>query len=313
MIHVRKKHATFVGQGLHYWQLAVPIQSRMQWSTEGLAWHLIPWPKSLPALPSHRSPRSDLQWDPETEIDYIQHPDEDDFRIFEGLEALEPPESAIENMEEPFVHAINILSSTRLDATCAFRIAIEYAKQLMTQNSMLGEEGPTFELGLVQLQNLQDALRTLSLSYDFRFKCALCMNSSTRSPHGRPSREIVYTQSLSQLTKHWKKKHKSVGDIDSATDLVYLPSDAELLKAIQSEDEKLINEKRRATQTNLSLNPILPDEGYDGRSNDPRADATLRVPMISDCIRMLFKAIEKIDAEEECEEAASGDLEDPRV
>ena len=39
----------------------------------------------------------------------------------------------------------------------------------------------------------------------------------------------------------------------------------------------------------------------------------LRVPMISDCIRMLFKAIEKIDAEEECEEAASGDLEDPRV
>lgn len=310
MLHIRKKHSIRVGKGLHYWQLAVPVQSRMQRWKDGLAWHKIPWPKALPALPNHRTSRTDLQWNPEQPIEYIQHPDQHDFRLFDNLLPVVPNDLLTDKNEEPFVHAMSVLSGSRLEATCAFRVALEYAEQILSQKFMLGDGNPPCELGLTQLQNLQKAFCKIPSGYEFRFKCALCMNSTTKTPSGRRSREIIYTQPLSLLMKHWKKQHKSMKDVDDLKDLIHLPSDTELTKAIQSEDEKLTNEKRRATQINLSLNPVLPDKAYDGRSNDPRADATLKIPMIRDRVSMLFTPVEISDTEEDSEEVSHCEAEE---
>lgn len=306
--HVRKRHSIYVGKNLHYWRLATPVESQWHRFTQDLAWHQVLWPKSLPALPGHRRAAADLQWNPDEVCEYIQHPEQRSSDLFENAEPIVPPDVEMDQFEDFFTYAVGILSCTRLDSTCTFKLALEYAKHVLSQNSILGEKHSSFQLDCPQLQSLQKALRKVSSSYELRFKCALCMSVKARARKWQQPREVVYTQSLTMLMRHWKKKHKLAVEQDKP-ELVYIPSDSELLKAIQTEEEKLETEKRKATLMNLNVNPVLPDNAC-GRSNDPRADAVLKIPMIGHQIRVLFSPVELEDAEDSVDGTSDAETED---
>lgn len=286
MVHIRNKHADLVGEDLHFWRFAVPIQSRIRRYTEQLAWYHIPWPKTIPALPYHRRAKPGLMWHPDEEQKYVSHCVEDEVHMFDKVEPIQDPTTNDDDFAGRVCKAVEILANTRLDSAAIIRIAFEYAARTLSRLHESDNSG--FDHTVAQLQEMEGAIKTRTQSnVEFKFKCGLCMKDPTKSASGRRPRETLHPQPLSLLVPHWQNKHSLLAHT-AQRDFIYLPSDFELSQAMKQEDDKLDSERRRVLLKNKKSKAGSGNTGAGENTKDPRAEALLEIPYIRDRFRMLF-------------------------
>ena len=307
MAHVRTVHAIRVGKELHFYKMAIPIQSRFRRYTDPVAWYHIPWPKSFPALPFHQRAHPGMSWNPDEEMSYEQHNTEEEMKVFNILEAIKDPWPGV-SFAASFCKAAQLLCETRLDSICIVRIALEYA----TRAGWYGLEDTSCvaSTSVARLLELESATRTDGLRVELKFKCGLCIKENTRTVRARQPRETLHPQPLSILVPHWETKHRLKLD-EQVSDLICLPTDFELRRAMAAEDEKLDLQKQKAELANKKLVSAHTGEDVGQQTKDPRAEALLEIPSIASRFALLFRQSEHpLSVKSAIDEMDDGDDED---
>ncbi|KAK5943361.1 hypothetical protein PMZ80_004368 [Knufia obscura] len=274
VIHVRNTHAKYVGQDMHFWKWAVPLQTRFRRSKDQVAWYHIPWPKSMPALPAHRKATKEVVWNPNEEQDYIEHPVEEEIDLFDGLEASSDSKITAEDFTGNFCKAVALFSDTRLDSRSTMTLALEYAARRNFQRL----ERPLSTVTFLKFQTLDLATVKLSTDFKFKIKCGLCILDGQSNYHIADESP----QHLASASLHW---HNNKID-DALADVISLPSDRELHRTITELDAKLHAQKRRAETKGRKL--AVGDDGEMLGKRDPRSAALLAIPSIQSRFDELF-------------------------
>lgn len=283
-MHIRQAHACYVDNNLHYWKLAVPKKSCVRHYENLVAWYQLPWPKSMPALPYHQRAVAGAVWDPDVEDGYVQHESEEAVHFFEQLQAVRDPRSEKYEMSDDLVEAVKILLPTRLGPDCIVRVALEYASR--RQADLVQENAVGLKLSISQLENWELSLKAVTLKFQLKFKCGLCLKDPKSGSRGKQKRETLYSQPLQSLIPHWHRKHRLEDDIWEP-ELIVLPSDLVLQNTVTTEDMKLTAEHNRI----LSKQQVSQREKGTGDIQEkvtPRESALLEIPTIKSRLRILF-------------------------
>ncbi|KAK5045338.1 hypothetical protein LTR84_009444 [Exophiala bonariae] len=248
--HILHVHAKVVGQGLEFWQFAVPYardvdqrfteQDRASAST-GFPWYLVAWPRCLPLVPSHQDPWTLDNWHPAISVPYVEKPPAVTVSAFENRVP-----HATELAENDFVgnllHAARTLNGIWLEGECQFKIALKYAIDLYLRAE--GSEPPLSSFATC-LNTLHDA----NPSIELRFRCNVCVGEETVY---RTARQVKYKIDLEALLAHWGEKHAN-SNSSWSQNLMLLPSAAEVWQQILEADEKLLQERQATRERTQQL------------------------------------------------------------
>lgn len=253
--HMLVTHAQLVGEGLEFWQFAVPFSHGGSWWARGrrrgdddagdrFPWYTVPWPRCLPLVPAHQDVCRMDNWHPAVSEPFVRMESPPSISAFEGRRACTSswPEA---NFVENLGFAVKTLNSSWLDGLCQMKIALKYALELYMRVSV--EEPP-----LEMLAKGFEAIHSANANFDLRFKCGACVAEGRVDPSAR---QVKYRIPHEALMTHWEQRHED-DDISWIEGLMHLPSDSEVLVLMTKADEKLQAEKEaaRAREEKLAEN-----------------------------------------------------------
>lgn len=242
--HILHMHATVVGQGLEFWQFAVPYAQDLEQrfaerdygaASTGFPWYAVPWPRCLPLVPGHQDPWTLDSWHPAISTPFVEQPPAATISAFENRKP-----HATELAENDFVgnllHAAKTLNRIWLEGPCQMKIALKYAVDLYSQ-------AEASEPLLSTFADCLDSFHDANPGIELRFRCGVCVGESSVY---RTARQVKYKISLEGLLAHWEEKHADGGSLWSQS-LMQLPSAAEVRQQIHDADQKL-QQDREATR-----------------------------------------------------------------
>ncbi|KAK4945300.1 hypothetical protein LTR10_015459 [Elasticomyces elasticus] len=243
--HMLITHAQLVGEGLEFWQFAVPFpHSGAYWTLrrrrgeddtgDRFPWYTVPWPRCLPLVPFHQDVCKMDKWHPAVIEPFVRKESPPSISAFEGRRARLGPWSEAD-FPENLAFAVKTLTSSRLDGLCQMKIALRYALDLY----MKTDEG---ELVPSMLFVGFELIRSANANFDLRFKCGACVAEGTVDPGAK---QVKYRLPYDALITHWEQRHEEEG-ISWTEALMHLPSDSEVLVLMTKADEKLQSEKDAA-------------------------------------------------------------------
>jgi len=238
--HMLQVHATVVGQGLEFWQFAVPYIRDLDEFTRrdhgaGFPWYTVAWPRCLPLIPVHQDPWALDSWHPTISIPFEEYAQKASVSAFEDR-IPRPTEIAHDDFIGNLLHAAKTLNGAWLEGPCQMKIALKYAVDLYSPGHML--EPPLSKFAAC-LELFHDANPAIEL----RFRCGACVGEASVY---RTARQVKYKISVEALLSHWEEKHLTGGHKWSQS-LLQLPSDTEVMQQIREIDQKL-RQDREATR-----------------------------------------------------------------
>lgn len=242
--HIVHVHAKVVGQGLEFWQFAVPYARDVDQrftdrdhatASTGFPWYVVPWPRCLPLVPSHQDPWTLDNWHPAISVPFVEQPPAPTVSAFENRvpRATELPDN---DFVGNLLHAARTLNGIWLESECQMQIALTYAIDLYLRAE--ASEPP-----LSAFATCLSALHDANPSIELRFRCAVCVGEDSVY---RTARQVKYKIDLEALLAHWEEKHAS-GSSSWCQSLMLLPSAAEVRQQVLEADEKL-QQEREATR-----------------------------------------------------------------
>ncbi|KAJ9503803.1 hypothetical protein H2202_000942 [Exophiala xenobiotica] len=246
--HILKAHASLVGEGMEFWQFAVPFtRDKPEWfpgrpehkSEDQFPWYTLPWPRCLPLVPVHQEPWKLDDWHPAVTQPFVQLEKPPTISAFEGRRPR--PRSFY---DADFVGNIRFAAQTLkgvwLDELCQMKIALKYAMALCLPGSLTEPPVEIFARGLAEIELVNPAI-------DLQFRCGICIQEG-KVHHN--ARQVKYRIPIGDLLTHWEEKHKECGF--GWSEVMHLPSDSEVLLLINKADEKVQEEKEEARQREAS-------------------------------------------------------------
>lgn len=249
--HILQVHATVVGQGLEFWQFAVPYVRDLDEFTRrdhgtGFPWYTVAWPRCLPLVPGHQDPWALDSWHPAISIPFVEYPRKAAVSAFEGR-SPRPTEIAHDDFIGNLLHAAKTLNGVWLEGPCQMKIALKYAVDLYSP-------GQVSEPSLSKFAACLEVFHDTNPAIELRFRCGVCVGEASVY---RTARQVKYKISLEGLLSHWEEKH-SGGGYKWSQSLLQLPSDTEVMQQICEADQKLQQDREatreRTEQLHLSEN-----------------------------------------------------------
>ncbi len=247
--HILKAHASLVGEGMEFWQFAVPYtRDRPEWfpgrlepkTEDAFPWYTVPWPRCLPLVPVHQEPWKLDDWHPAVTQIYVKLEKTPAISAFEGRQ---PRPNSLQDAD--FVANIRFAAQTLkgvwLDELCQMKIALKYAMALHTAGSMTEPPLETFKKGLAEIQIVNPAI-------DLQFRCGVCIQEG-KVHHN--ARQVKYRIPIGDLLTHWEEKHQNHGF--KWIEAMHLPSDSKVLVLINKADEKIREEKEEAREREAKI------------------------------------------------------------
>lgn len=258
--HVLDVHARVVGDGLEFWQFAVPYAREYETWLPGadddrsiyqFPWYTVAWPRCLPLVPAHQDVSQLGNWHPAVSPPFSQIPEPDTVSVFE--ERLpRPTDIKPDDFPSNLVHAAKKLHGTWLDGHCQMKIAMKYALDLYWKTHQR-------EPALSKFTGCFEELRSANPAINSRVRCGICVGESKPNRNGRYTKS---TMSIETLLTHWEEKHEK-DDIPWSKGLLQLPSEIEVTEQVSHVDDKLAAEKEAAqgrtvlSSTDLKKRPKL--------------------------------------------------------
>lgn len=242
--HILQVHATVVGQGLEFWQFAVPYARDLDQrfgerdygaGGVGFPWYTVAWPRCLPLVPGHQDTWALDSWHPAISIPFVEHPRMATISAFEGR-VPRTTEISQDDFVGNILHAAKTLNGVWLEGPCQMKIALKYAVDLYSR-------GEASEPPLSKFATCLELLHDANPAIELRFRCGVCVGEASVY---RTARQVKYKISLEGLLTHWEEKHADGGYMWSQS-LMQLPSAAEVMQQIREADQKL-QQDREATR-----------------------------------------------------------------
>ncbi|KAI1613683.1 hypothetical protein EDD36DRAFT_434291 [Exophiala viscosa] len=253
--HMLITHAQLVGEGLEFWQFAVPFpHSGAYWTLrrrrgeddngDRFPWYTVPWPRCLPLVPFHQDVCKMDNWHPAVSEPFVRKESPPSISAFEGRRARQGPRSRAD-FPENLAFAVKTLTSSRLDGLCQMKIALRYALDLYMR---IDEGEPPMSMLFLGFELIHHA----NANFDLRFKCGSCVAEGTVDPSAK---QVKYRIPYEALITHWEQRHIE-DEISWTESLMHLPSDSEVLVLMTEADKKLQAEKdaARAREEKLAEN-----------------------------------------------------------
>ncbi|KIX07011.1 uncharacterized protein Z518_04987 [Rhinocladiella mackenziei CBS 650.93] len=248
--HMLDVHAKQVGEGLEFWQFAVPFSREYEAWTPGreedsfyhrFPWYTVPWPRCLPLVPGHRDPSKLDNWHPAVNEPFVELPRRIRISAFEGRR---PRPTEIRNIDfvKNLLFAAKILNGVWVDGLCQMKIALKYALDLYTRTQLTEPPLPLFTSCIEELHKANPAI-------DLRFRCGICVGEGKVY---RTARQVKYKISVEGLLEHWHEKHKDSG-ASWSQGLMQLPTDSEVMEQIADADRRLQEEKEATRERTAEL------------------------------------------------------------
>ncbi|KAJ9605028.1 hypothetical protein H2200_010417 [Cladophialophora chaetospira] len=242
--HILEKHAREVGEGLEFYQFALPypkVYSSWNSPEEGrvefkFPWYTVFWPKSLPLVPRHQVPSELKHWHPAVPTEFKELEEPTKTSAFEGRRPCDT-----ENPDDAFalnlVYAAEKLYGLEIDGPCQLKIALKFAIDRYVRKQGTGP-------AISKFTSCLDGIRSVNPKIDLKFGCGVCV--AEEKVH-RSARQSKYRKTVDALEKHWASRHQG-GAIAWTEGMMQLPSESEVLQHILSSDKKLRAEQEALRQ-----------------------------------------------------------------
>ncbi|EXJ63647.1 uncharacterized protein A1O5_11408 [Cladophialophora psammophila CBS 110553] len=255
--HILQTHARLVGEGLEYYQFAIPYPSRdlrALLAEDGRAvfkfpWYTVLWPRNLPLVPRHQDVSQLDAWQPDVKTEFIALSRPLRVSAFYGRRPLQG-ETADDEFALNFIHAAKTLNGVQLDGRCQMKIALKYALDLYAKKH------PTEPPLSAFLESL-DQLTTVNPAIELKFGCGICAgeDNGPRAVQKSKQKKTMYA-----LKNHWAASHRDA-PVGWGQGMMDLPGEDEVLQQIVQVDKKLqsqkdaLAERARKLSTNIRKRP----------------------------------------------------------
>ncbi|OAL22731.1 hypothetical protein AYO20_11130 [Fonsecaea nubica] len=237
--HILETHARKVGEGLEYYQFAIPhpVKSLPGLSSEDTGveykfpWYTAKWPISLPLVPCHQDISKLDNWHPNVQTKFTPLPMALRMSAFHGRQALQQKHAA-DDFGPNLVYAAEQLNGIWLPGPSQMKIALKYALDLYAQKHV--EEPP-----LSAFMACLDDLATVNTDIELKFRCGICVNQVKTANSNRSSKNKA---DMENIHRHWDHSHGG-GAVSWGQGLMDLPNESQILREIVGVDDSLQGKK----------------------------------------------------------------------